>query len=537
MPQQAQDHGRAHSEHEEDQPEARRRRMASKTQREWRALAQERIEAYRPPAILQEFARAEYDASEPDSTGETSEYAEPSSESSESPSSDESESEGDEESLAGTDDSPTSLQQELRDLKPRHLVGDEWKEEGRLRFELIELLDAEELDKLELVLDARIPGPISLRTLERIDEVHASTQAYREDDVANWEVVIEKKHLGIASLLNPVLDQPEDPKVTQDVIEALGGYGYKMVRQFPGGGRDIIGEVVVKTLNAVKGGFCFLAGAGLKADFLEILVHLSPFFQSGGRMLLVAPISEIGNGILTHLRAWRETCESASANGGGFRFVFVTDYENESSYPKELVVAFPGRNLVKSAENAEFMLLNLDVNDHAIPYLEALDQYYIELGTGGRIVYGVPAVEEIYDLAHEEQEVLEYDRARAKIVNGVSSKLKGSRAQRVIAEIKAGHQVTIGMAVSGEVVGPRQDQEVDSDEDDEPLRDASADFEPEQSPMAEDRAVIKARALQDLQAELVELGRVVQIFIAAAGFKELEDDSAAEDDDASSTKV
>lgn len=75
------------------------------------------------------------------------------------------------------------------------------------------------------------------------------------------------------------------------------------------------------------------AESGLnRAGFMPFLVHLHLFFASRGRLLLVLPVSKIKNGILQHLQPFRMTTEGfAGEMSGGFRFLFVSEYDSGSS--------------------------------------------------------------------------------------------------------------------------------------------------------------------------------------------------------------
>lgn len=180
---------------------------------------------------------------------------------------------------------------------------------------------------------------------------------------------------------------------------------------------------------------------------MPFFAHLHPFFASGGRLLLVLPVSEIKNGILQHLQAFRTTAEGvAGETSGGFRFLFVSEYDGESSlcspalipltktlstesvtHVKELAIFYPGNLLVKvaltanlsapafglaamdcldfadrcaapqSCKNAEVLLVDCSDPDSIGPaYLESLSEHYLLLGSRGRLIVGVPALESIY---------------------------------------------------------------------------------------------------------------------------------------------
>lgn len=129
----------------------------------------------------------------------------------------------------------------------------------------------------------------------------------------------------------------------------------------------------------------------------------------------------------------------------------------------------------QSAENAKFSLINLaDANEIASDYLVSLSSHYIELGCKKRLIFCVPALEAVHgellaslfpvqcrtptirsllaDIPLVDQEKLAYHHARTHLVGKIAKQLKGTKADCLIANIKAWQQVSIGLAVSGETV-------------------------------------------------------------------------------------
>ncbi|GAA5970498.1 hypothetical protein JCM8115_004437 [Rhodotorula mucilaginosa] len=322
----------------------------------------------------------------------------------------------------------------------------------------IDALDAPAYDGQSL------PAHVPPKVLTQINRLDDNTSTYRHDSVLNWETAIEREE-GLESLVLPLVQADEDDKISHDLAAAIHGKSYYMVRQKPYGGDECIAEYVVKAINAARGGFFFLVSACLRATWFEIFEHLGPFFRSGGRGIIVVPINELAHDALRHLQVQQQICaEDAAQSGGGLKFFFTTEHDDQTMHIKELAIFAPGKimkvnltaNLTgagfgtgilkartaaerrmapQSGENAEFTLLSYDATDPeniAADYLASLSSFWTSLGRDGHLIWPVQALKEVYTLEMHDLKELEKARARARITAKLAHEIRGEEYREVI---------------------------------------------------------------------------------------------------------
>lgn len=238
------------------------------------------------------------------------------------------------------------------------------------------------------------------------------------------------------------------------------------MRQYQGGGVEIIGDYVKNLINLATGGFVFMAAATLK---YVIFVCFNPemgltVYHTGRASCLSlrtstrsSPAGGASSWCSLSVKSRTGSCNTCKRSGRPQKVLPVRRAAVSASFScpsmtvspplcspalipltktlstesithvKELAIFYPGNLIVKvaltanlsapafglaamdcldfadrcaapqSCENADFLLVDCSDPDSVGPsYLESLSEHYLLLGSRGRLIVGVPALESIY---------------------------------------------------------------------------------------------------------------------------------------------
>ncbi|KAK4333203.1 Proteophosphoglycan ppg4 [Rhodotorula toruloides] len=130
-------------------------------------------------------------------------------------------------------------------------------------------------------------------------------------------------------------------------------------------------------VNAALGGFVFLTSATARPAFFDFFVPMiMPFFESGGRMLISIPASELSKGAGEIVRTWAglvKAMPKVAKSGGGLFYNVVSDYTRfRSHHLKEMFIGSSGGDEYQAFWEAEYERGNILVAGKALDEFLAL---------------------------------------------------------------------------------------------------------------------------------------------------------------------
>ncbi|BGP05550.1 hypothetical protein JCM10049v2_001356 [Rhodotorula toruloides] len=125
--------------------------------------------------------------------------------------------------------------------------------------------------------------------------------------------------------------------------------------------------LLVFAVNAALGGFVFLTSATARPAFFDFFIPMiMPFFESGGRMLISIPASELSKGAGEIVRTWAglvKAMPKVAKSGGGLFYNVVSDYTRfRSHHLKEMFISSSGGDVLDATFSA-----NMNARGMAIP--------------------------------------------------------------------------------------------------------------------------------------------------------------------------
>ncbi|BGO97304.1 hypothetical protein JCM10021v2_000947 [Rhodotorula toruloides] len=158
-----------------------------------------------------------------------------------------------------------------------------------------------------------------------------------------------------------------------------------------------IAFLLVFAVNAALGGFVFLTSATARPAFFDFFVPMiMPFFESGGRMLISIPASELSKGAGEIVRTWAglvKAMPKVAKSGGGLFYNVVSDYTRfRSHHLKEMFIGSSGGDVLDATFSE-----NMNARGMAIP-----KSFNFDDGTpradGGNILVAGKALDEFLAL-------------------------------------------------------------------------------------------------------------------------------------------
>ncbi|GAA6014380.1 hypothetical protein JCM10207_005442 [Rhodosporidiobolus poonsookiae] len=326
-------------------------------------------------------------------------------------------------------------------------------------------------------------GPIDPATFDKLPELLQAADAYR-NDVANWDVEVGRER-GMWGIVGDIPMREAKVEEMKTLDEYFGGEDIRRVRQYPGGGEEIICEHFIKVINAAAGGFVLLASAAARTAFFEIFEHLGPFFKSGGKMLMLVPVGELKNNVRLNFAVWQSVLGKLSEQeDGGLRCAFTNNDQLNNAHVREGFAICPGGKLVEmnftcdftasavgievlrawdpaarraarqSLEKATFQLYDLNSDDEAAAgrareVIDEASDFWRKQARLGRLVWNSPVLDELNAFIAAASKPMMVESARRRIISEAMRELNGNSVhQAALAAKKASMDVVIAVAAS-----------------------------------------------------------------------------------------